>query len=63
MNSKEYEIFIQNLFKLLAKDDNLKGVKFHLDKRYKGLTRTWDVDVSYNFILNKFKFLDWNKSK
>ncbi len=67
MTSKEYEIFIKNLFQILAKDENLKEVEFYHNKRYQGLTRTWDVDVSYNFVLNKFKFLVfveckyWNK--
>lgn len=57
MTSKEYEIFVLNFFKKLNEDDYLKHTKFEHNKRFKGKsTRTWDVDVSYNILVNQLKF-------
>lgn len=57
MNSKGYEIFVMNFFKKLNEEGGHKLSKFKHNKRFKGKsTRTWDVDVSYSFMLNKLKF-------
>lgn len=57
MTSKQYEIFVMNFFKKINEEGGHKLSKFKHNKRFKGKsTRTWDIDVSYSFILNKLKF-------
>jgi len=56
MTSKEYEIFVKNFF-IKLRESGIKYSECLHNARFIGKsTRTWDVDVSYNFTVNQLNF-------